>query len=74
MILKIQKPLFASDGQGYYLAYNKTRSVMINDVLVGDFPKLDNLFSDDEVKIYVEGYLDKKDRLIVKRKVENQEW
>lgn len=74
MILKIQKPLFASDGQDYYLAYNKTRSVMFNDVLVGDFPKLDNLFSDDEVKIYVEGYLDKKDRLIVKRKVESQEW
>lgn len=74
MILKIQKPLFTPDGQGYYLAYNKTRSVMFNDVLVGDFPKLDNLFSDDEVKIYVEGYLDKKDRLIVKRKVESQEW
>lgn len=74
MILKIQKPLFASDGQDYYLAYNKTKSVMFNDVLVGNFPDLDNMFRNDEVKIYIEGYLDKKDRLIVKRKVENQDW
>ena len=47
---------------------------MINDVEVGKNPKLDNMFAKNEYKIYVEGYIDKKDRLIIKNKVEPQEW
>lgn len=74
MILKIQKPLISTDEDSYYLAYNKNRTVMFNDIAVGEFSGLDNMFQDDEFKIYIEGYLDKKDRLVVKRKVENQEW
>ena len=70
MIFKIQKPLY---GEQCYLSYNKTKSIMFNDIVVGDFPELDNMF-EDRNKIYIEGYLDKKDRLIIKRQVEEQEW
>lgn len=73
MILKIQKPVITS-GQERYLIYNKRKSTMINDVEVGQNPKLDNMFGKNENKIYVEGYIDKKDRLIIKNKVDQQEW
>lgn len=74
MVLKIQKPLFSTDNGQLYLIYNKSRSLVINDVEVGQSQELDKMFKDDEVKIYIEGYIDKKDRLIVKRKVEEQDW
>ena len=74
MILKIQKPLFTSDDVQLYLIYNKSRSLVIDDIEVGQSAGLDEMFEDDEAKIYVEGYIDKKDRLIVKRKVEQQDW
>ena len=74
MVLKIQKPLFSTDNEQLYLIYNKSKSLVINDVEVGQSQELDKMFKDDEVKIYIEGYIDKKDRLIVKRKVEEQDW
>lgn len=74
MILKIQKPLFLSNNENLYLVYNKTKSILLNDIEVGQCLKLDNMFGDDENKIYVEGYLDKKERLIIKHKVEEQDW
>ncbi len=74
MIFKIQKPLFISKGKEYYLSYNQSKSLMFNDIEVGKFEGLDNMFKGNENKIYVEGYLDKQGRLRIKRRVENQEW
>lgn len=73
MVIKIQRPIISTAGD-YYLAYNKSRNTIIDDIEVGQFPKLDEMFEEDELKIYVEGYIDKKDRFIIKRKVENQDW
>lgn len=74
MILKIQKPLFTTDNVQTYLIYNKSKSLVIDDIEIGQSTGLDKMFEDEELKIYIEGYIDKKDRLIVKRKVEQQEW
>ena len=74
MILKIQKPLFKTDDVKSYLIYNKSKSLVITDIEVGQSSGLDKMFEADEVKIYIEGYIDKKDRLIVKHKVEEQDW
>jgi hypothetical protein len=74
MILKIQKPLFTTDNVQTYLIYNKSKSLVIDDIEIGQSTGLDKMFEDEEVKIYIEGYIDKKDRLIVKRKVEQQDW
>lgn len=72
MVFKIQKPIFSTKGQPY-LIYNKARTILLQDIEIGQVPTLDKMF-DDELKIYVEGYLDKKDRLIIKRKIEAQNW
>ncbi len=72
MILKIQKPILSTEGE-LYLIYNKTKSIMLQDIEVGQVPKLDNMLK-DESKIYVEGYIDKKGRLRIKKKIKNQEW
>ena len=74
MILKIQKPLFTTDNVQTYLIYNKSKSLVIDDIEIGQSTGLDKMFEEEELKIYIEGYIDKKDRLIIKRKVEQQEW
>ena len=35
---------------------------------------LDDLFKNGETKIYTKGYIDRKGRLILNKRVENQEW
>lgn len=74
MILKIQKPYSIIEKTETYLIYNKNRSLMLQDIEVGQVEKLDSMFNKNEYIIYVEGYIDKKDRLIIKRKLEEQEW
>lgn len=73
MIFKIQKPLFSTDGQPY-LIYNKDRTIQNQSIQVGHMPELDEMFDDDEVKIYVKGYIDKKDNIVINRKVGEQDW
>ena len=72
MVFKIQKPIFSTE-EDFYLAYNKKRNVVMNDIQIGQVPQLDEMF-DDELKIYVEGYVDRKARFIIKRQIENQDW
>ncbi len=72
MVFKIQKPIFSTE-EDFYLAYNKKQSIILNDIQVGQYPQLDDMFEDD-LKIYVEGYIDRKGRFIIKRKTENQDW
>lgn len=74
MIFKIQKPLFSSTQESLYLIYNKDRTIMSNDLEVGQIPEIDNLFSKNESKIYVSGYIDKKGRMIINKKVNEQDW
>lgn len=73
MIFKIQKPLFSTNGQPY-LIYNEDRSIESNNLQIGQIPEIDNLFTDDEVKIYVKGYIDRKNNLVINRKVVSQDW
>lgn len=73
MIFKIQKPLFSTKGQPY-LIYNKDRTIVNSSLQVGENPEFDKLFKDDEVKVYAKGYVDKKGRLILSRRVEEQNW
>ena len=73
MIFKIQKPL-ATNGQAYYLIYNKNRTIVNQSLSVGEKPDFDKLFKDDEYKVYAKGYVDKKGRLILSRRVAEQNW
>lgn len=73
MIFKIQKTLYSTDGQTY-LIYNKDRSIQNQSIQVGEMPELDEMFDDDEFKIYVKGYIDRKDNIVINRKVEGQDW
>ena len=73
MIFKIQKPLFSTHGQPY-LIYNEDRSIETTNLQVGQIPEIDKLFDKDEVKIYVKGYIDRKNNLVINRKVIGQDW
>lgn len=73
MIFKIQKPLFSTEGQ-MYLIYNKDRSVVSQSLEVGAIKEIDDFFDEDELKIYVKGYIDKKGNLVINRKIEEQDW
>lgn len=73
MIFKMQKPIFSSD-EGTYLIYNKDKSIMSHNLKVGQEKEIDDLFEEDEFKIYVKGYIDRKDNLVISRKVEAQDW
>lgn len=73
MIFKMQKPIFSSD-EGTYLVYNKDRSIMSQSLKVGQVKEIDGLFDENEVTIYVKGYIDRKDNLVINKKVEMQDW
>ena len=73
MIFKVQRPLFSTGGE-YYLVYNKDKSILSQNLQVGKNPDFDKLFKEDEYKIYVKGYIDKKENLVINRRVENQDW
>ena len=73
MILKIQKPIILTEGQPY-LIYNKDRTIQTDSLEVVQIPEIDNLFNEDELKIYVRGYIDRKGNLVINRKVEEQDW
>ena len=73
MIFKIQKPI-ATNGQAYYLIYNKNRTIVNQSLEVGENKDFDKLFKNDEYKIYAKGYMDKKGRLILSRRVAEQNW
>ncbi len=73
MIFKIQKPLFSS-GRQVYLIYNKDRSIMSQSLEVGQIKEIDDMFTQDELKVYTKGYIDKKGNLVINRKVVSQEW
>lgn len=73
MIFKVQRPLFSTDGE-YYLVYNKDKSIVSQNLQVGKNPDFDKLFKGDEYKIYVKGYIDKKENLVINRRVEDQDW
>lgn len=73
MIFKIQKPL-VTNGQAYYLIYNKNRTIVNQSLKVGENKDFDKLFENHESKIYAKGYMDKKGRLILSRKVTEQNW
>ena len=72
MIFKIQKPLYSTKGQPY-LIYNKDRSIETMNLEIGMLPELDDLFKNGETKIYTKGDIDRKGRLILNKRVENQE-
>ena len=73
MLFKIQKPLFTT-GKEQYLIYNKDRTIVNSSLKVGENLDFDRLFKNGEAKIYVKGYKDKKGRLILNRRVEEQNW
>lgn len=73
MIFKIQKALYSTEGHPY-LIYNKDRTIITQNLDVGSIPELDGLFKDEEVKIYAKGYIDKKGRFVLNRRVEEQDW
>ncbi len=73
MIFKMQKPIFSSN-EGTYLVYNKDRSIMSQSLKIGQVKEIDDLFDEDELKIYVKGYIDRKGNLVISRKVDNQDW
>lgn len=73
MIFKIQKTIISTEGQAY-LIYNKDRSIMTQSLEVGVIPELDSLFGDEELKIYVKGYIDRKGRIVFNKKVPEQNW
>ena len=73
MIFKIQKTIASTEGQPY-LIYNKDRSIMTQSLEIGVIPELDALFGDEELKIYVKGYIDRKGRLVFNKKVSEQSW
>ena len=73
MIFKMQKPVFSSEGETY-LVYNKDRSIMSQSLKIGQVKEIDDLFDEDELKIYVKGYIDRKGNLVINKKVETQDW
>lgn len=73
MIFKIQKPQI-TNGQAFYLICNKDRTIVNQSLSVGENPDFDNLFKNNEDKVYVKGYIDKKGRLILSRRVTEQNW
>lgn len=70
MIFKVQKPVVGET----YLIYNKDRTIVNNSLEVGDDKDFNKLFDDLDNKIFVKGYVDKKGRLILNRRVEEQNW
>ena len=70
MIFKVQKPVVGET----YLIYNKDRTIINSSLKVGEDKEFDKLFDDLDYKIFVKGYVDKKGRLILSRRVEEQEW
>ena len=73
MIFKIQRPLYSTKGEPY-LIYNQDRTIQTLSLEIGMLPELDNLFKKGEAKIYVKGYIDKKGRLVLNKRVEEQDW
>lgn len=73
MIFKIQKPLFSAKGQPY-LIYNKDRSIVSQSLEVGKIKEVDDMFNEEELKVYAKGYIDRKGNLVINKKVEAQEW
>ena len=73
MIFKMQKPIFSSEGD-IYLVYNRDRSIMSQSLKIGQVKEIDDLFDEDELKIYVKGYIDRKGNLVINKKVETQDW
>lgn len=73
MIFKIQKPLFSTKGQPY-LIYNKDRSIVSQSLEVGKIKEVDDMFNEEELKVYAKGYIDRKGNLVINKKVEAQEW
>lgn len=70
MIFKVQKPVVGET----YLIYNKDRTIVNNSLEVGKYKEFDKLFEDLDYKIFVKGYIDKKGRLILSRRVEELNW
>lgn len=70
MIFKVQKPIVGKT----YLIYNKDRTIVNSSLKVGEDKEFDKLFDDLDYKIFVKGYVDKKGRLILSRRVEEQNW
>ena len=70
LIFKVQKPVVGET----YLIYNKDRTIVNNFLKVGDDKEFDKLFGDLVYKIFVKGYVDKKGRLVLSRRVEEQNW
>lgn len=73
MIFKMQKPIFSSEGDTY-LVYNRDRTIMSQSLKIGQVKEIDGLFNEDELKIYVKGYIDRKGNLVINKKVETQDW
>ena len=71
MIFKVQKPL---NEKSNYLIYNKDRTIVNTFLKVGEDKDFDKLFDELDYKIFVKGYVDKKGRLILNRRVEEQNW
>lgn len=70
MIFKIQKEL---TGGKKYLLYNKDRTIITDNLKVGDIPDLDKAFEHTN-KIYSRGYVNRKHQIILSRIVEEQDW
>jgi hypothetical protein len=70
MIIKLQKPLFVSAGQGDVLVYNEGRTFTAHIPLTR---ALDALFG-LSVKMYCEARLTKERRVLIERRVADQFW
>jgi hypothetical protein len=67
MIVKIQKPIIGSD----VLIYNENRRVWYETPLT---PELETLFPDGELKVYHRAYINKNSKLVIKKRVPDQDW
>ena len=72
-LLPTQEGFFfgSTDYDDYYFEDVESVRDYVKDTLL---PEFDKLFKDDEVKVYAKGYVDKKGRLILSRRVEEQNW
>ena len=70
-IWKLQRSIATSEGFGQILVYNEDRSKM------GQFdttPDFDDLFFEDELKVFVHGTMNDKGEINVESDAEWQEW
>jgi hypothetical protein len=67
MIVKIQRPIIGTD----VLIYNESRRVQY---VTPATEELLSLFPDDELKVYHQAFLTKRGKIVIKKRVPDQDW